>query len=143
VRPSPSPRVTAYAVLASLFLFAALALRRPELAVLALPFALPLALGLRLTRAPQIRVDVHVERATALEQDELEVEVTVSSELPVERLEVVLVVPDGLEVVSGASAQSLRLGWEERRRWSSGSAASAGATTSSATSASAPATGSA
>jgi uncharacterized protein (DUF58 family) len=115
VRPSPSPRVTAYAVLASLFLFAALALRRPELAVLALPFALPLALGLRLTRAPQIRVDVHVERATALEQDELEVEVTVSSELPVERLEVVLVVPDGLEVVSGASAQSLRLGWEERR----------------------------
>ena len=52
MRPSPSPRVMAYAVLAALFLFAALALRRPELAVLALPFALPLALGLRLTRAP-------------------------------------------------------------------------------------------
>jgi uncharacterized protein (DUF58 family) len=115
VRPSPSPRVTAYAVLAALFLFAALALRRPELAVLALPFALPLALGLRLTRAPQIRVGVDVERATALEQDELEVEVTVSSERPVERLELVLVVPDGLEVVSGANAQSLRLGWEDER----------------------------
>ena len=62
MRPSASPRVTAYAVLAALFLLAALALRRPELAVLALPFALPLALGLRLARAPEIRVGVDVER---------------------------------------------------------------------------------
>jgi uncharacterized protein (DUF58 family) len=115
VRPSPSPRVTAYAGLAALFLLAALGLRRPELAVLALPFALPLALGLRLARAPKLRVQVEVERATALEQDELEVQLTVSSESPVERLELVLVVPDGLEVVSGASAQSLRLGWEDER----------------------------
>jgi uncharacterized protein (DUF58 family) len=115
VRPSPSPRVTAYAGLAALFLLAALGLRRPELAVLALPFALPLALGLRLARAPKLRVQVEVERATALEQDELEVELTISSETPVERLELVLVVPDGLEVVSGASAQSLRLGWEDER----------------------------
>jgi uncharacterized protein (DUF58 family) len=113
--PSPSPRVTAYAGLAALFLFAALALRRPELAVLALPFAVPLALGLRLARAPQVRVTVEVERPTVLERDELEVSLTVSSETPVERLELVLVLPDGLEVVSGASAQSIRLGWEDER----------------------------
>ena len=113
--PSPSPRVTAYAGLAAIFLFAALALRTPELAVLALPFALPLALGLRLARPPRIQVELAVERPTALEQDELDVELTVSSELPVERLELVLVVPDGLEVVSGAAAQSLRLGWEDER----------------------------
>ena len=113
--PSPSPRVTAYAGLAAIFLLAALVLRRPELAVLALPFALPLALGLRLSRAPEIRVTVDVERATALEQDELAVDLTVASERPVERLEVVLVVPDGLEVVAGAGAQSLRLGWEDER----------------------------
>jgi uncharacterized protein (DUF58 family) len=113
--PSPSPRVTAYAGLAAIFLFAALALRRPELAVLALPFAVPLALGLRLARAPQVRVAVELERATALERDELEVTLTVSSETPVERLELVLVLPDGLEVVSGANAQSLRLGWEDER----------------------------
>ena len=115
MRATPSPRVTAYAVLAAVFLLAALGLRRPELAVLALPFALPLALGLRLARAPEIRVQVDVERATALENDELDVELTVSSEMPVERLELVLVVADGLEVVSGASAQSLRLGWEDER----------------------------
>ena len=115
MRATPSPRVTAYAVLAAVFLLAALGLRRPELAVLALPFALPLALGLRLARAPEIRVQVDVERATALENDELDVELTVSSEVPVERLELVLVVADGLEVVSGASAQSFRLGWEDER----------------------------
>ena len=115
MKPSPSPRVTAYAVITAIFLFAALALRRPELAVLALPFALPLALGLRLTRPPDVRVHVDVERPAALEQDELDVELTVSSERPVERLELVLVVPDGLEVASGASAQSLRLGWEDER----------------------------
>jgi uncharacterized protein (DUF58 family) len=115
VRPSPSPRVTAYAGFAAIFLFAALALRTPELAVLALPFALPLALGLRLARPPRIRVELDLERPTALEHDELDVELTVSSELPVERLELVLVVPDGLEVVAGAAAQSLRLGWEDER----------------------------
>ncbi len=113
--PSPSPRVTAYAGLAAIFLLAALALRRPELAVLALPFALPLGLGLRLARAPHVRVQVAVERATALEQDELELELTVSSDVPVERLELVLVVPDGLEVVSGAHAQSIRMGREDER----------------------------
>jgi uncharacterized protein (DUF58 family) len=70
--------VTAYAALAAIFLFAALALRRPELAVLALPFALPLALGLRLTQPPGVRVEVEVARQTALERDELDVQLTVS-----------------------------------------------------------------
>jgi uncharacterized protein (DUF58 family) len=110
-----SPRVTAYAWLAALLLFGALALRRPELAVLALPFALPPALGLRLARPPELRVEVEPERATAVEGDELALALTVGSLAPVERVEVVLVVPDGLEVVEGAAAQSLRLGWDEER----------------------------
>jgi uncharacterized protein (DUF58 family) len=112
---SQSPRVWAYAWLAAVLLFASLALRRPELAVLALPFALPPALGLRLARAPTLRVEVEPERATAVEGDELGLELTVGSPTPVERLEVVLVVPEGLEVVSGAAAQSLRLGWDDER----------------------------
>ena len=53
--PSASPRATAYAGLAALFLFAALAIRRPELAVIATPFALLPALGLALARAPEVR----------------------------------------------------------------------------------------
>jgi uncharacterized protein (DUF58 family) len=112
---SASPRVTAYAWLAAVLLFASLALRRPELAVLALPFALPPALGLRLARPPEVRVAVDPERLTAVEGEELKLEVTLATLTPVERLEVVLVVPDGLEVVSGARAQSVRLGWDDER----------------------------
>ncbi|HEX4930695.1 MAG TPA: DUF58 domain-containing protein [Gaiellaceae bacterium] len=107
--------MTAYAGLAALFLFAALATRRPELAVVAAPFALLPALGLALARPPAVRLWFTVERPTALEQDELELELVVASERPVERLELLLVLPEGLEIVSGGPALSLRLGWEEER----------------------------
>ena len=40
---------------------------------------------------------------------------TVASERPVERLELQLVLADGLEVVKGSAAQSLRLGSEDER----------------------------
>jgi uncharacterized protein (DUF58 family) len=113
--PSASPRVTAYAGLAALFLFSALALRRPELAVVAAPFALLPALGLVLARPPEVRVWLTLERPTALEQDELEVQIVVTSERPAERLELLLVLPEGLEVVAGARALSLRLGWDDER----------------------------
>ena len=91
--PSASPRATAYAALAAIFLFAALAIRRPELAVVAAPFALLPALGLALARPPEVRVWLTLERPTALEEDELELELVVASERPVERLELLLVAP--------------------------------------------------
>ena len=112
---SASPRVTAYAALAALFLLSALAVRRPEVAVLALPFALPLAIGLHLARQPDLRIWLRLERERALEQDEVAVELVVASERPVERLELMLVLPDGLEVASGASTVSVRLGWNDER----------------------------
>ena len=113
--PSASPRVTAYAGLAALFLIAALAIRRPELVVLAAPFALLPALGLALARAPEVRVWLNLERPTALEQDEIELELVVASERPVERLELLLGLAEGLEVVSGGRALSVRLGWVDER----------------------------
>jgi uncharacterized protein (DUF58 family) len=113
--PSASPRVTAYAALTALFLLAALALRRPEPALLALPFALTLALGLRLSRPPELRVWLTLDRDRALEGDEVEVELTVATERPVERLELQLALRPGLEVVSGQPTQSVRLGWEDER----------------------------
>ena len=58
---------------------------------------------------------LRLERATALEQDELELELILASERPIERLELLLGVPDGLEIVSGERALSLRLGWEDER----------------------------
>lgn len=112
---SPSPRVTAYATLTAVFLLAALAAGRPELAVAALAFAIPLALGLTLAREPEIRVWMSLERERALEQDEVGVAFTLASDRPVERLEVMLVLPDGVEVTSGSEAISLRLGWQDER----------------------------
>ncbi len=112
---SSSPRVTAYAALTALFVLAALALRRPEPAVLAVPFALLLALGLQLARPPELRVWLSLDKERALEEDELGVELIVASDRPVERLELQLVVPNGLEVASGHAVQSIRLGWEEER----------------------------
>jgi uncharacterized protein (DUF58 family) len=113
--PSASPRATAYASLAALFLFASLAIRRPELAVVAAPFALLPALGLALARPPEVRLWLDLERPVALEQDELELKLVVASERPVERLELLLALPEGLELVSGERAFSLRLGWEDER----------------------------
>jgi uncharacterized protein (DUF58 family) len=110
-----SPRVTAYAALTALFVLAALALERPEPVVLAVPFALLLALGLRLARPPVLRAWLTIDRERALEQDELGVELVIASERPVERLELQLVLQSGLEVVSGHAGQSIRLGWDDER----------------------------
>ena len=113
--PSASPRVTAYAALTALFLLAALAVQRPEPALLALPFAVTLALGLRLSRPPEARVWASLDRERALEGDEVEVELTVARDRPVERLELQLALRPGLEVVSGEPTQSVRLGWDDER----------------------------
>ena len=52
VTRTASPRLLGYAALAAVGLVAALALRRPELAIVAAPFALLLAIGTRVAREP-------------------------------------------------------------------------------------------
>ena len=116
MRRSASPRVAAYPMLAAVGLIGALAARRPELAVLAAPFAVTLALGLRLDREPQIGVWLSFDRDRALERDELPLELELNSETPVERLELLLVIPDGLEVVEGDNPTAIRLGRDDERR---------------------------
>jgi uncharacterized protein (DUF58 family) len=110
-----TPRVAGYAGLAAVGLLGALVARRPELAVLAAPFALTLALALQPVRAPRPRVLLAVERERALEGDEVAVVLEVRSDFPIERLEVLLAVPPGLEVAAGSRAHALRLGWEDER----------------------------
>jgi uncharacterized protein (DUF58 family) len=112
---SGSARVTGYATLAAAGLVGALAARRPELAVLAAPFALALALGLRLDREPRVGVWLSLDRERAIEGDELAVELELNSETPVERLELLLVVPEGLEVVEGDNPVAVRLGRDDER----------------------------
>jgi len=110
-----SPRVVAYAALAALGLLGALALRRPELAALAAPFAGVLALGLATTRPPELGLWLTVERERAIEGDELKTTIELNAGTAVERLELVLALPGGLETAEGENPVSVRLGADEER----------------------------
>ncbi len=109
---SASPRLHGSAALAALGLLGALALKRPELAVLAAPFAALLTAGLRLDRAPEVRVWLTLDRERAIEGDEVPLEVELSAGTAVDRLELVLVLPSGLEIADGEHpfAVTLRAG---------------------------------
>jgi len=93
-------RLGAYAVLAAAALVAALALRRTELAAIAAPFALLVALGVR-ARPPLLRAWFELDRERALEGDVLDATVTVRTDQAVDRVEVGLALPDGLELAEG------------------------------------------
>jgi len=93
---------------------AALVLRRPELVVLAAPFALALAGGLALAEPAQIRAAVRAEPERSLEGDEVELSVELEALTPVERLDVLVELPDGLTAL-GPRAHSIRLARGEAR----------------------------
>ncbi len=105
---SPSPKLGAYAGLAALGMLAALALGQAELAVLAAPFAVAVAVGVPWAADPGLRAWVTLDRDRIIEGGEVGVEVELESIAGAQRLEVLLVLPDGLEVV-GADSVALRL----------------------------------
>jgi uncharacterized protein (DUF58 family) len=114
VTRSADARLAAYAWLAGAAFVTALALRRPELAALAAPFALLVALGVR-TPAPELRAWFDVDRERALEGDELEAIVTVRAESDIDRIEVGLALPEGLELADGRNPVAIRLAAGEER----------------------------
>ena len=97
---SADARLGAYAVLAAVALVADLGLRRTELATVAAPFALLVALGVR-SSPPVLRAWVDVERERAVEGDEIEARLTVRAESAVDRLEIGLALPEGVELAEG------------------------------------------
>jgi len=107
-------RLGAYAVLAAAALVAALGLRRTELAAIAAPFALLVALGVR-AEPPRLRAWFEVDRERALEGDVLDATVTVRTDEAVDRLEVGLALPDALELADGRNPVALRLRAGEER----------------------------
>jgi uncharacterized protein (DUF58 family) len=109
------PRVEGYAVLAGAALVASLALRRPELAVAAAPFALVLALGLRLARDPLVGVRLDLEATRTLEGSRVAGELTARAETGVDRLELLLDLPAEVEIVDAESAVAVRLRADEER----------------------------
>jgi uncharacterized protein (DUF58 family) len=110
-----TPKLGAYAGIAALALLGALATRRPELAVVAAPFALAAALGLLLARRPRIDAEVGLSAERTLENDELDVRVTLEAEVGAERVEVLLQLPRRLALIDGVNPVQLRLADGERR----------------------------
>ena len=104
-----SPRIEGYATVAAVGLVAALALRRPELAIAAAPFALLLAIGTQLARDPKVEVDFALATDRTLEGVELDTEMTVRAEASVDRLELLLERPTGVELADEDPAFALRL----------------------------------
>lgn len=112
---SPSPKVGAYAGLAALGLLAALALRLPELVLLAAPFAVVVAVSALQVRTPRLEVEVELDRERALEGELLDVLIRFAPGDGVERVDMLLELPAGLEVEEGSNPSTLRLVEGEER----------------------------
>jgi uncharacterized protein (DUF58 family) len=107
------PKLGAYTGLAALGLLASLVLGRPELAVVAAPFALLLFAGVVAARAPDVRVAIALDQERMLEREELTITVELDARDAVERLEFHLRLPETFEVVEGANPLMLRLPEDE------------------------------
>ena len=110
-----TPKLGAYAALAALGMIAAVALGRPELAVLAAPFALVLGAGLATARAPELDVAVGISRERALEGETVELELVVASRSTIDRLELQVRLPRRLALARGETPIALRLRAGEHR----------------------------
>jgi uncharacterized protein (DUF58 family) len=109
-----SPKLAGYAGLVGASLLGALALRRPELVAIAAAFVLPLALSLAFDRPPRVRIDAELSLDRALQGDLVTLTLDVEGE-PVERLELAVDLPYGIEAVEGSPRLAIRLAREESR----------------------------
>ena len=91
------PKVRAYAALAAAASIAAVALGRPELVALAVPFALFLAVAAACLPAHDLALELELDRERAVEGDELGLTLRLASESGIERLELEPRFPSGLE----------------------------------------------
>ena len=111
---SATPKLGAYAALAGLGLLFALVAGRPELAALAAPFAAVLVVGLSAAEAPRVRTFLQFDTDRRIEGDVASAEIELHAERPVERLQLLLDLPFGLEAET-PNPQLLRLRAGERR----------------------------
>ncbi|CAN5209596.1 DUF58 domain-containing protein [soil metagenome] len=111
-----SRRLEGYAIVVAKGILAALALRRPELAIVAAPFALVLAIGMRPAAAPRVDALFALEAERVVEGEEIGATVAIRTETAVDRLELLLVLPREVEVIGGEDAFALRLRAGDERR---------------------------
>ena len=105
-----APKLTAYTGLAAFGLLAAVALGRPELAVLAAPFALVASVGLPLAREPSMRSWSSVSVERTVEGGTVQVELDLRAEAAVQHAEVALLLPRGAVVEDGVNPALIRIG---------------------------------
>jgi uncharacterized protein (DUF58 family) len=115
VKRTAAPKLGAYAGFTGLGLLGALVLGRPELAVLAAPFAALLFAGLAAAREPNFLVSLELERERAIEGDEVTIRIDLEARAPIERLELHVPLANGLEIVEGSSPVTLNLAYGEER----------------------------
>src|SRR5213593_3824385 len=94
MKRTAAPKLGAYAGLAALGLLAALVLGRPELAVLATPFALLLFAGLATAREPEFVLELELDRERAVEGDEVTIQIELEARTAIERLELHVRLPE-------------------------------------------------
>jgi uncharacterized protein (DUF58 family) len=116
MRPAASPRLASYALLAAAGAFVALVAGRPAIAALVAPFALACAVGIAAARDPGLSVSASVSSERVLEGDTVTLDVRVRAQRPAGWLELLPVLPDGLEAPAPALPLVLALegGVEER-----------------------------
>jgi uncharacterized protein (DUF58 family) len=114
-RRAPTPKLGAYAGLAALGLLAALLFGLPELVALAAPFALLVGVGLALEEIPDVSISAELERDRAIEGDELTLILAVETFKPVEQVDLLLSLPDGIAIAEGDNPVAIRLGSKDRR----------------------------
>jgi uncharacterized protein (DUF58 family) len=115
MRRTASPRLEGYVIVVAVSLVTALALRRPELAVVAAPFAVSLALGLRAAGEPVVTASLAVDGERVVEREKIPATIEIHATGRIERLELLLALPEGVDVADGPDAFALRLRAGEER----------------------------
>jgi uncharacterized protein (DUF58 family) len=116
VKRSVTRKLGAYVVLTALGLLAALVLGRAELAVIAAPFGVLLAVGLTIAREPEVRVALELDRERVLEGDEVTLGIDLYARTGASRLELLVELPPRLELQEGPNRVALRLATGEDRQ---------------------------
>ena len=110
-----APKLAGYASLSAVGLLAALALAQPELVALTAPFLLAVGAGLALAATPRLSARIELEHDRTLEGEVVAARVVVESATAVDRLELYVNLPDGVDLVDGKNPVALRLSAGERR----------------------------
>ena len=110
-----APKLAGYATLSAVGLLAALAFAQPELVALTAPFLLAVGAGLALASTPQLSARIELDHNRALEGEDVAARIVVESATPVDRLELYVNLPDGVDLIDGKNPVALRLGAGERR----------------------------